>query len=132
MDFGVSGALLVAGVIGMALVRAPHIRRATKVARAASHETTRDRIFVTLVSLGLVLPLVWLFGVLSFADTAAPAWRWAAGAACLAFGLYVLHRSHADLGTNWSNTLELKTDDAFGAQWEAYAAKTRRLVPGVW
>ena len=32
----------------------------------------------------------------------------AAGIACLAAGLWFLHRSHADLGTNWSITLEVR------------------------
>jgi len=187
----VSAALLIAGVVGMALVRAPHIRRASQIDRAASHETRGDRVLVALVSLGLVLPGLWLFGALAFADVTAGPLRLAAGAACLAAGLYVLHRSHADLGTNWSNTLELKDGhtlvtrgvyrrvrhpmyaalllhgvgqalvvpnfvagpsflvpfavlvavrlkteeqmmrDAFGAQWDAYAAVTRRLLPGV-
>lgn len=188
----VSAALLVAGIVGMAFVRMPHIRRASRVSRAASHETRVDRMLVALVSLGFLLPGAWLFGFLSFADTAQSPLRLAAGAACLAVGLWMLHRSHSDLGTNWSNTLELKAGhtlvtggvyarvrhpmyvalllhgigqayvvpnwiagpsflvpfallvalrmsaeenmmrDAFGAQWDAYAATTRRLVPGVW
>jgi len=33
-----------------------------------------------------------------------------AGALLLAFGLYLFHRSHADLGTNWSITLELREE----------------------
>lgn len=187
-----SAALLLAGVLGMMLVRAPHIRRSMQVRVAASHETRRDRVLVGLVSLGLLLPAAWLAGVLSFADTASSVPRLVAGGLCFALGLYVLHRSHVDLGVNWSNTLELREGhslvtggvysrvrhpmyvalllhglgqalvvpnwvagpsflvpfvvlvalrlgaeermmrDAFGARYEAYAAVTRRLVPGVW
>ena len=187
-----SAALLIAGVVGMMLVRAPHIRRSTKVRVAASHETRGDRVLVGLVSLGLLLPAAWLTGVLSFADTATSVARLVAGGLCFGLGLYVLHRSHVDLGKNWSNTLELREGhslvtggiysrvrhpmyvalllhgvgqalvvpnwlagpsflvpfavlvavrlrseermmrDAFGAQYDAYAAITRRLVPGVW
>ena len=32
----------------------------------------------------------------------------AAGLVCLAAGLWFFHRSHADLGTNWSLTLEVR------------------------
>ena len=103
-----SAALLIAGVVGMVVVRAPHIRRSTRIAIAASRETGVNRVLVALVSLGLVLPAAWLFGVLSFADTAAPPARLALGAIALALGLFVLHRSHVDLGHNWSNTLELR------------------------
>lgn len=187
-----SAALLVAGVVGMMLVRAPHIRRSTRVRVASSHETRGDRLLVALVSLGLLLPAAWLTGVLSFADTEASWLRLVAGGVCFALGLWVLHRSHVDLGRNWSNTLELREGhslvtggvyarvrhpmyvalllhglgqalvvpnwlagpsflvpfavlvavrlgaeermmrDAFGAQYDAYAAVTRRLVPGVW
>jgi protein-S-isoprenylcysteine O-methyltransferase Ste14 len=108
----VSAALLIAGVVGMFLVRAPHIRRSTKVAVRTSHETRADRLLVGMVSLGLLLPAVWLTGALSFADFAASNAQLAAGAACLAVGLWVLHRSHVDLGRNWSNTLELREDHA--------------------
>ena len=31
-----------------------------------------------------------------------------AGTLCLALGLWLFHRSHADLGTNWSITLEIR------------------------
>jgi protein-S-isoprenylcysteine O-methyltransferase Ste14 len=33
-----------------------------------------------------------------------------AGALCLATGLWLFYRSHADLGTNWSITLELRRE----------------------
>lgn len=107
-----SAALFIAAVLGMMLVRAPHIRRSTKVKVAASRETWGDRALVALVSLGLLLPAAWLGGLLSFAETTASAPRLVAGGLCLLLGLYVLHRSHVDLGANWSNTLELREGHA--------------------
>jgi protein-S-isoprenylcysteine O-methyltransferase Ste14 len=115
-----------------------------------------------------------------------------AGILCLALGLWLFYRSHADLGTNWSITLELREKhqlvteglyrhvrhpmylalllyslgqalvlpnwvagpsylvafallfglrvgpeermmlEAFGTGYQAYRARTKRLVPGVW
>jgi protein-S-isoprenylcysteine O-methyltransferase Ste14 len=108
----VSAALLICGVVGMMLVRAPHIRRSMRMRVASSRETRIDRALVALVSLGLVLPVAWLTGALSFAEAAASPLRLAAGACALALGLFVLQRSHADLGENWSNTLELREGHA--------------------
>ena len=50
-----------------------------------------------------------------------------AGIVCLALGLWIFRRSHADLGTNWSITLEVREK-----AYDAYVARTRRLLPGVW
>lgn len=159
---------------------------------ATSRETRTDRLLVALVSAGLALPLAWALGALSFADTAPSSARLCFGGLCLGLGLLVLHRAHVDLGSNWSNTLELKEQhslvtrgvyrlvrhpmyvalllhgvgqclvvpnwlagpsflvpfvvlvalrlrpeermmrETFGTQWEAYAATTSRMVPGVW
>ena len=115
-----------------------------------------------------------------------------AGTLCYAVGLWLLHRSHADLGPNWSITLEVREKhqlvtqgiyrhirhpmylallltsagqalvlpnwvvgpsylvafgllfvlrvgpeerlmlEEFGKDYEAYMARTKRLVPGVW
>ena len=111
---------------------------------------------------------------------------------CFVIGLWLFYRSHADLGTNWSITLEVRVQhrlitqgvytrirhpmylalalysigqalvipnwvagpsnliafailcvlriraeermmvDEFGAEYAAYSARTKRLVPGVW
>src|SRR5205807_1929542 len=45
---------------------------------------------------------------LSFADYPLHPLAFAAGVGCYAVGLFVFHRSHADLGTNWSITLEIR------------------------
>jgi protein-S-isoprenylcysteine O-methyltransferase Ste14 len=46
--------------------------------------------------------------LLAFADYPFAIWRFVAGVACLVLGLWYFYRSHADLGTNWSITLELR------------------------
>ena len=60
-------------------------------------------------SLGFFLPLAWVATpVLAFADYALRPVLFIAGILCLALGLWLHYRSHADLGTNWSITLELQ------------------------
>jgi protein-S-isoprenylcysteine O-methyltransferase Ste14 len=50
-----------------------------------------------------VFPIVFVFtSWLSFADYRLPAWAGVAGAAVFALALFLLWRSHADLGRNWA------------------------------
>jgi len=63
---------------------------------------------LVLAWVGFFVPLIWV---------ATPAFRFAeyplrtgplvAGVACFVIGLWLFYRSHADLGTNWSVTLEV-------------------------
>jgi protein-S-isoprenylcysteine O-methyltransferase Ste14 len=55
------------------------------------------------------IPLVYVFtSRLDFADYRLPAWAGWIGAAIFAPAVFLLWRSHADLGRNWSQTLELR------------------------
>lgn len=57
----------------------------------------------------MLLPILYLFtSLLKFANYSPPIWaQWTGGAALIA-ALWLFHRSHADLGTNWSPTLEIR------------------------
>ena len=112
MNPWVAKVMILAGSI--ALVVIPH-RLHGKPGRA--HKAVRSRkgpleiVLLALVTIGLLLPLLWVATpALAFADYPLHPAAFAAGAACLAVGLWLLHRSHADLGTNWSITLELWGD----------------------
>ncbi|MCM3904881.1 MAG: protein-S-isoprenylcysteine O-methyltransferase, partial [Pyrinomonadaceae bacterium] len=139
------------------------------------------------------LPLVLVATpVLSFADYPLLPVSFIAGIFCLTLGLWLLYRSHAQLGTNWSLTLEVRDKhqlvtqgiyrhvrhpmylavllyssgqalvlpnwvagpsylvafallfalrvgpeeqmmvEEFGTAYEAYMARIKRLIPGVW
>jgi protein-S-isoprenylcysteine O-methyltransferase Ste14 len=80
-----------------------------------SLERRVDRVeLVTLVAVSLgagVLPLLFLFSPwLAFADVSLPLWCEVLGAASMLAGLWLFWRSHADLGRQWSVTLELRKD----------------------
>lgn len=58
---------------------------------------------------GLLFPVVYLFTpIFSFADYALPEQAHWCGLVILIFGLWLFWRSHADLGLNWSPTLEMR------------------------
>ena len=54
-------------------------------------------------------PLIWVASpALSFAEYALGTGPLVAGVMCLVIALWLFYRSHADLGTNWSITLEVR------------------------
>jgi len=179
----------------LALVAIPalvHRGAGTTVVRSA--KGPRERALLALVSVSFLCALIWavtppLFG---FAAYPLRPVLLVPGTACLAAGLWLLHRSHADLGAHWSITLEIREGhelvadgvyrhlrhpmylalllyglgqalvlpnwlagpaylaafallvasrlgseerlmaEAFGADYQAYRARTWRLVPGLW
>jgi protein-S-isoprenylcysteine O-methyltransferase Ste14 len=176
----------------MIAIRAPHGQRSRTVAVAASHRGRLETVLLTIAIVAFVLPLLWVASpLLAFADYELHPAPFAAGVVCFALGLWLFHRSHADLGTNWSITLELREShtlvtsgvyrrirhpmylallgysvgnalvlpnwiagpsvivaflllvglrlgpeermmrERFGVEYDAYAARTKRLIPGV-
>lgn len=182
-----------AAVAALCAIRIPHVKRSLEVKVVKSLESPLDRVLVVCVILTLVLALAWVASLFpSFASYPLRPVPLALGSVCLAAGLWLLHRSHADLGVSWSNTLELREGhrlvtegvyrrvrhpmytalllyslgqalvlpnwlagpssllafallvalrlgreermlaEAFGREYEAYAARTQRLIPGIW
>jgi protein-S-isoprenylcysteine O-methyltransferase Ste14 len=185
-------AVLLASVV-MVAIRAPHGQRSRSVPVAKSRRGPREILLLAVAWVAFLLPLVWVATpLLSFADYPPHPIPFALGVAGLAAGLWLFHRSHADLGTNWSITLELRDEhqlvtrglyrhvrhpmylallvysagqalalpnwlagpsyavamlllfafrlgpeermmvERFGGEYEAYRARTTRLIPGVW
>ena len=185
--------IILLGSIVMIIIRAPYGHRSRKIKVVKSRKGSLETLLLMLVWLGFFLALVWVAKpVLSFADYPLRPVPLIAGSLCLALGLWLFHRSHADLGTNWSITLEVREKhqlvtqgvyrrvrhpmylsfllysagqalalpnwvagpsylvafgllfafrvgaeermmlEEFGQDYEAYMARTKRLVPGVW
>lgn len=70
---------------------------------------TREKLLLTLLTVGgLLLPLIYIFtNLLPFADYDAPLWLTILGIVITAVGLYFFWRAHADLGKNWSSSLDI-------------------------
>jgi len=93
----------------MVVIRAPHGRRSRKVKVARSCKSRREIILLTLAWIGFFVPLVWVASpAFSFAEYPLRLGPLIAGVACFVVGLWLFHRSHADLGTYWSVTLEVR------------------------
>ena len=109
MNPWIAKALVLAGTVVMMAIRAPHGRRSRIVKVATSHKTPLETGLLVVAWSGFLIPIIWIASpAFSFAEYALDAGPLVAGVMCLAIGLWLFHRSHADLGTNWSITLEIR------------------------
>jgi protein-S-isoprenylcysteine O-methyltransferase Ste14 len=102
-------AIIVASSIVMVIIRAPHGQRSRGVKVARSSRGSLEVVLLTLAWLAFFVPFLWVAApVFAFADYSLHPVPLLAGVVCLAVGLRLFARSHADLGTNWSITLEVR------------------------
>jgi protein-S-isoprenylcysteine O-methyltransferase Ste14 len=193
MNPWIAKGVILAGTVVLMAIRAPHGRRNRGVKIGRSYKTTLETVLLGLAWIGFFIPLIWVASpVFAFAEYPLRTGPLVAGGLCLAAGLWLFYRSHADLGTNWSITLEMRQAhqlithgvyrkirhpmysalalynvgqalvtpnwvagfsnvivfalllalrlgaeermmaEQFGAEYAAYSARTKRLVPRIW
>jgi protein-S-isoprenylcysteine O-methyltransferase Ste14 len=98
------------GLVGWYAIRYPHDRRSRKTPRVVRSDRVRDLARLTISFTGMcLLPAIYVVtGEPKLADYPfQPILAWL-GAAVFAASLWLFHRTHKDLGRNWSVTLELR------------------------
>ena len=109
MNPWIAKALVLAATVVMIAMRAPHGQRSRRVKVAKSHKTRLEAALLILAWLAFFVPLGWIVSpAFSFAEYPLRVGPFVAGVACYVIGLWLFHRSHTDLGTNWSVTLEVR------------------------
>jgi protein-S-isoprenylcysteine O-methyltransferase Ste14 len=109
MNPWIAKVVVLAATAVMIAIRAPHGRRSRSVKVAKSHETPLETGLLILAWVGFLIPLIWLVSpALSFAEYPLRAGPLFAGVMCFVIGLWLFYWSHADLGANWSITLEVR------------------------
>ena len=99
----------IAGNIAGVVFRVPHEKRSKEVRVAHDRKGIVEKMLLALLTVAVLLPLLSMATpVLAFADYSLRPACVAAG--CVFMGLYLclFHRSHADLGDNWSFTLQVR------------------------
>jgi protein-S-isoprenylcysteine O-methyltransferase Ste14 len=100
--------ILAAGIV-MFAIRAPHGARSYGLKVARSCKSRREIVLLTLAWIGFFVPVIWAVSpAFSFAEYRLRPGALLTGVVCLVVGLWFFHRSHVDLGTNWSVTLEVR------------------------
>src|SRR3954464_14759968 len=101
--------VVLAATLTMLAIRAPHGHRSRRVKVARRLTTPTETGLLVLAWAGFFIPLIWLASpVLSFAEYRLSLGPLVPGVLCLVVGLCLFHRSHEDLGTNWSITLAVR------------------------
>ncbi len=101
------------GLIAAEVIRYPHRMRNKQAMRqkqlAESRINVLDAALDFLAFIGMeIIPLIYIFSAwLDFANYQLPVWSGWLGAAIFLVVLWLLWRSHADLGLNWSPTLQI-------------------------
>src|SRR5947209_16658646 len=100
--------ILLASIV-MVVIRAPHGQRSRAIPVVKSRKGTLEIVLLTIAWVTFFLTLIWIATPLfSFADYPLHPIPLLVGTVFLVLGLWLFHRSHADLGTNWSLTLEVR------------------------
>ena len=92
------------------VIRAPLNKKRKQEKMSEQNVSTQEKIILFLLLIGMmILPLVYSASTwLDFANYSLPTWAGWLGVALLASALFVFWRAHADLGLNWSPSLEIR------------------------
>lgn len=70
-----------------------------------------DMLLLGLAGVGMLIPLVYVFSsALDFADYSLPDWLGWVGTALFGFAIWLLWRTHVDLGRNWTPMLGIRDE----------------------
>jgi len=102
-------AVILLASLAMVVIRAPHGQRSRVIPVVRSRKGLVEIVLLTIAWGAFFLPLIWIATpAFAFADYPLHPIPLLSGALCLILGLWLFHRSHVDLGTNWSITLEVR------------------------
>jgi protein-S-isoprenylcysteine O-methyltransferase Ste14 len=92
------------------IIRVPLNRKRQQEKMRERRVTSQEQILLGLLSLGgFLIPLIYaVTHWLDFADYTLPVWAGWLGVLLTAGALFVFWRAHADLGLNWSPSLEIR------------------------
>jgi protein-S-isoprenylcysteine O-methyltransferase Ste14 len=92
------------------IIRAPLNKRRKQEKMSERRITNQEMLILSLLLLGgFIMPLIYAAtNWLDFANYTLPAWASWLGVVLLAVALFIFWRAHADLGLNWSPSLEIR------------------------
>lgn len=92
------------------IIRAPLNQKRKQEKMSERRFTSQEKTLLGLLFLGMmVIPIIYAStNWLDFADYTLPAWAGWLGVVLINVAIFVFWRAHADLGLNWSPTLEIR------------------------
>jgi protein-S-isoprenylcysteine O-methyltransferase Ste14 len=99
------------GFILISVVRTTHTAKYRTLRIAIDRKSSLDIVLLALAGIGMLVPLIYVFSsLLDFANYSLPHWAGWLGAILFAVAIWLLWRSHVDLGRNWTPTLGIRAD----------------------
>lgn len=97
-------------IVMQIVIRAPHNQKRKQEKMSERRVTSQEILILVLLLIGgFIVPVIYAAtNWLDFANYTLPAWASWLGVLILAAGLFVFWRAHADLGLNWSPSLEIR------------------------
>jgi protein-S-isoprenylcysteine O-methyltransferase Ste14 len=109
MNIWMAKLVAIASFVAMIVIRTPHGRRSRSIKVVKDYRGPVEIVTLIMAIIGSLLPLVWVVSpAFRFAEYPLYPEPFVAGVAFLVVGLWIFYRSHADLGTNWSVTLQVR------------------------
>jgi protein-S-isoprenylcysteine O-methyltransferase Ste14 len=98
------------GIVAEIIIRAPLNQKRKQEKMSEQHITSQEKTLLGLLFTGMFLvPIIYAAtNWLDFANYTLPAWAGWLGVLIMAAGIFVFWRAHADLGLNWSPSLEIR------------------------
>ena len=101
--------IFLSGLVIGSVIRRVYTARCRGLKAEKKYGSVLDIILISVAGVGMIMPLFYLFTPwLDFANYKLPVWCGRSGMAVFAGAIFMLWRSHADLGRNWSATLRIK------------------------
>src|SRR5271156_2823069 len=110
MNPWLGNAVVILGIVGTMIIRAPHGQRSRKAKTIKDKKGRLEIALVILVSITmLIFPILAMAtSLFSFANYVVSPVAFCCGALAMMGYFWLFYRSHADLGTNWSVSLEIR------------------------
>lgn len=103
--------VFLAGIIAGSVVRKFYTSGRRKIGAEKKRSDILDLVLIGAAGVGMVMPLLYLFtSWLDYAKYELPNWTGWVGTAVFAGAILMLWRSHADLGRNFSPTLQIRAE----------------------
>jgi protein-S-isoprenylcysteine O-methyltransferase Ste14 len=98
------------GIVAEIIIRAPLNQKRKQEKMSEQRVTSQEKILLGLLFIGMFfVPIIYAAtNWLDFANYTLPAWAGWLGVLILAGAIFVFWRAHADLGLNWSPSLEIR------------------------
>jgi protein-S-isoprenylcysteine O-methyltransferase Ste14 len=93
------------------IIRKNYERKFIRLDVEIQKKSTIELALLGLIGIGMIVPVVYVFtSWLDFANYTLPGWLGWAGVVLFAFAIWLLWRSHDDLGRNWTPTVAKRYD----------------------